>query len=702
MAKTGADGLGERLQEVLSERSITQGKLAEMIGTSQPAVSQWCSGKKVPTEETISQIERRLGLTPGWLVSGLGPRMARNEAADRERYQAHTGWCFRPAPSDGGRDYGNSNVWSFDPTLDTFVREVLQNARDAALPGGGAVQVTFRLIQLRGDALQEYRTTLGWVHLEAHLRASAKGKQKLAMLLADGLRQVDDQDELLLLVVEDRYTTGLVGAERGDGSKFAALCRNNLDSNKEGSSTRGGAFGLGKAVLWRASRLATVLFGSRLSTPQQPGGSLRLFGRCELSWHQNANDSQAYAGPGWFGKVEEAGAVSCWDNETLAEDLHLSRKTDLGTGTSICVVGFHDPGSDAPRKIDDLADDLKRASARHFFPALARKQLQVTIETYEGCHRTRAEEVQGEQLEPGFWAIFQKLEAKECVTELENTGDVAEATVRLDVARRIVEPTHAECEHDALLLVRQMPDDASEDHRNVLALVRGPGMVVEFQSLGSLCLGARPFQAVLLCGRLGGVGENDFRADEFLRTAEPPAHHKWTMTPDLKVAYAWGAKTKIDRFLARARDKIRELVKPASGNQKEGPQALRELLQLGKETGGGSVGGSDRPTIMSQTGTTDEQHRWCVTVRLRVKASKTPQRLEPVVLFVGETGGGVPVRWRELKALKNCTVEGNYLIVLSNQREVQFTGITDEQSHPVPAEESTIQVDIRKLAGGAV
>jgi hypothetical protein len=42
-------------------------------------------------------------------------------------------WRFRPAPQDGGRDYGNANVLAFSPSIATMVRELGQNALDQML-----------------------------------------------------------------------------------------------------------------------------------------------------------------------------------------------------------------------------------------------------------------------------------------------------------------------------------------------------------------------------------------------------------------------------------------------------------------------------------------------------------------------------------------------------------------------------------------
>jgi hypothetical protein len=60
--------------------------------------------------------------------------------------------------------------------------------------------------------------------------------------------------------------------------------------------------------------------------------------------------------------------------------------------------------------------------------------------------------------------------------------------------------------------------------------------------------------------------------------------------------------------------------------------------------------------------------------------------------------GGTRVDWLELEATKNCTVEGTDLIIPPNTREARFAGTTDPASHPVPANESCVSLDIRKFA----
>src|SRR4051794_31333523 len=69
----------------------------------------------------------------------------------RESRMTEFHWRFRGPNPDGGRDFGNANVWAFDPTLDVFTREVCQNILDVRV--GPTVHVSFRLYRLGGPDL---------------------------------------------------------------------------------------------------------------------------------------------------------------------------------------------------------------------------------------------------------------------------------------------------------------------------------------------------------------------------------------------------------------------------------------------------------------------------------------------------------------------------------------------------------------------
>ncbi len=696
------ESFARRLGRAMAGAGLDTRALARGLGTRPADVDRWLAGTRTPTRARIDKIAEHLGIPPDWLAGRVGS--AAGDAGTPLRPQA--GWDFRPAPRDGGRDFGNSNVWSFDPELDVFVREVLQNALDAAADPGSAVEVAFRLVRLADGEARAYLRALAWDTLVGHLHAAAEGGHKLGALLRDGLDRVD-REGLLLLVVEDRGTVGLAGPERGAGH-FAALCRNNLHSDKDEAA--GGAFGLGKAVLWRASRLATVLFGSRPAGPEGGPESHRLFGRCELAWH--ALGGSDYAGPGWFGlpAADGSGAESIRGDESLAGALGLGRG---GNGTSICVVGFHDPAADRERDPDELAAELARAASRNFFPAILGGRLSVRAESYDGRRAyDQRRPASTHVAEPdrhvsacaGMLRAYREGRAGDALVD----GAVACRPVRLAVPARTAPPGHGEQPHDAVLLVvaadgapREDDDGGPDEPQNLLIACRGPGMVVERRSLQGACLGSRPVRALLLCGLApartsGGAGvatPADLAAEGFLRAAEPPAHDRWTATTQLRADYSRGARSRLEQFLDRAVDGVRELLGTPAAGGGDGPRSLRDLLRLGDE----SIP-RDRPRVVAQAGTVDDAGRWSVSARVRLVPAPTPSRLVTAVYFLAEGGDRVVVAWESLEATTaGCVAEAGGLILPAATREVRFTGLTDPRSHPVPAGDSCIVVDIRSL-----
>lgn len=704
-----SDGGPERLRKAMDIAGITQSKLASLVGTTQPAVSQWLTGKKEPSAENLADVARHLRVREKWLREGVLPMHEIDPGAETKEAESRC-WAFRSAPKDGGRDFGNANVWSFNPELDVLVREVLQNSCDAARDAERKVDVVFRVIRLTSSDLEDYQEALRWADLEVHLRESAAGKQRFNTILADGLKQLDEKKELLLLVIEDRGTTGLTGPETGDG-KFAALCRDNLVSNKEGSGdTKGGAFGLGKAVLWRASRLSTVLFCSHLATPQGGRSEFRLLGRSELAWHECGEGR--FSGPGWFGRQGEADgetvAESFWGNRTLADRLYLHRGDAGDTGTTACVVGFHDASADKDRSAAELAKDLVRETATNFFPAIVAGRLAVRVEVcesrqqYDEAKPVFSQVVNPDEFVPNYTRMLRAYREGATTDALGDKGEVAAARVKLSVPGLKAEARPVPKEHEAVLLVRATDEDVKEaEEQNRVVLFRGPGMVVTSRALGGVGLGARPFQALLVCGNgprlLGPEGERtnqpaDAAAEQFLRTAEPPSHNEWKATPALKSVYAHGCLKRLDDFLRiDLVNAIRELVKPVPKVEDDaGPQSMRELFRIGNE----SVP-TERPRVTVDSHEVKDG-RWVIAARVRLKARKTAVRLMPAVYVLGETGAGTRIGWHALDAKSNCTVEKKrWLVVPANTREVRFTGTSRDPL--IPASESCVVVDIHKV-----
>jgi hypothetical protein len=63
----------------------------------------------------------------------------------------------------------------------------------------------------------------------------------------------------------------------------------------------------------------------------------------------------------------------------------------------------------------------------------------------------------------------------------------------------------------------------------------------------------------------------------------------------------------------------------------------------------------------------------------------------PQLVFLGESGGRSRVRWRELEPVgSGIAISDDGMVVISPQtRTVTFRGITDPDTHPAPANQTT-------------
>lgn len=631
-------------------------------------------------------------------------RESLSKSARDERVQKDTGWFFRLTPPDEGRDYGNANVWSLPWDIDTLVREAGQNSLDVVSDPAAGVEMEFRLIRLAGADLEDFKRAIKWngspdaPGLYDHLQESAKISQKLGKILRDGLDFLKETDELVLLRVDDHRTRGLVGHEFGIGN-FAALCRNNLDSSKL-SETAGGAYGLGKAVFSRASHFATVLFNSNLSDPMDVGGRKlkegRLIGRTDLLWHQVGE--LAFAGPGWFGMRDQvdsdARAVSMWNNRALAHDLYLDRIAE-DAGTTILVVGFYDPNSDTRKSVPELADEIARAAARNFWPALVSARLEVKVTTYAARDEQTHVTVHAENYHRPFVEMLRKFNAGELGEKLANEGDVVQRRITLDIPQRKSPPKHGGIKQQAILLVRQDAENEPDGLTGQVVFYRGRDMIIKSLPLKQVASVAIPFRAAVLCGEAAGKSEADGAAELFLRAAEPPAHTDWMMTPELKAEYAPGSRKSISKFFEDVKEEIRKLMRPRYDDLNDGPNALKELLQISSAAPSEPSG----PTLMIDASShVDNEGRWIINGTVKLPNDKA-WSLRPVLVFASETGGGERVSWA-LESISGCTVLGEELIVPAGTRRAEFRGISNRTSYTVDAQQVAVNVVLKDAREG--
>ena len=89
-----SDMVCSRLRELRRKNGYTQTSFAEVLGVSQPTVSNWEAGTQEPNFDTLKRITRLFGVSVGWLFEEQ-EIMAELEQVKRERDAALSEICSR-------------------------------------------------------------------------------------------------------------------------------------------------------------------------------------------------------------------------------------------------------------------------------------------------------------------------------------------------------------------------------------------------------------------------------------------------------------------------------------------------------------------------------------------------------------------------------------------------------------------------------
>ncbi|MFD1513464.1 hypothetical protein [Halomarina rubra] len=548
-------------------------------------------------------------------------------------------WFFFHGGPGAPRYGGDPTKHAVDHDTETFVREVLQNANDQGIDDE-TVEVTFRFVDLEGDALKEFLKALGWGEgLHPRLQSvveSGRGDQ-----YAELLERLDDPEDeepsLRLLVVEDRNTTGLTGGW-GEDSNYAALVRDELYSNKRGENA-GGSYGVGKSVLWTFSGASTVVFnsnpiGDTIEHPQ----TTRLIGRAKLPTHTFGDGDQDYQGAGWLCVPEETetgvrpSSVRGREARALAERLHVDRPRV--SGTSVLIAGFRDPTRDAEPTLETLSDEFVEAAIKYFWPAMYRGDLRVTVETSSGT--TRADLGEAETIRPFVECYADRYADNE---ELEAPGDVAGYDFPIEIPRRTDgSPTSDGSVRLAARLTGPTDDETLVNH---VALFRGSGMVVKYLDQRRVAFGDRNFHAVLAAGSARAEGAPDLgdrEVDRFLRFAEPPTHDEWHSTENLREQYKYGFRSALERMFDDVREGLRNLVsRPLHGGTGR-IDRLGDKFPVHGEGRRMRLGNGSEEAFSLDASTRFDDGRWVVDGTVEPLVEHTGWRSEVSLVTLGEDG----------------------------------------------------------------
>jgi hypothetical protein len=271
-------------------------------------------------------------------------------------------WWSQPFPPTGAiASEGIRNQLGRPPVdpLTVFVRETAQNSWDARLPG---LETVYRL-ELTAVAAAHRPT---WERL---LTPPAAVQEHL------GVGRAVRAPNLTLLSVVDRSTKGLGGPTRADqitdGRRDWVSFVLNVGEKRD-TAQGGGTYGYGKAVLYRLSRVGTILVYTRTADGDGHLQS-RLIGIALGSSFDNRDRvdtaNRPFTGRHWWGDVQDDHVEPLVGDaaDDTARALGLTPFDADESGTTLVVI---DPDLDDFDDTDSAAAHLAETIAWHLWPIM--------------------------------------------------------------------------------------------------------------------------------------------------------------------------------------------------------------------------------------------------------------------------------------------------------------------------------------------
>lgn len=389
-----------------------------------------------------------------------------------------------------------------------LAREVIQNSWDAARdlqqddPSAPQFAIQFRFLEVTGDEKASLVEALGLRDLA--VRASKVNRAEVGLTESNCLDTLLDlQVPLRMLEISEHAASGMYGPwAKAESQMYRALLSLGFTEKKKGA---GGSYGYGKAGLISGSRIRNVIaYTCFREREEEPGITRRLLGM--TYWGMHAVDDRRYMG---FASMSagQPGFIEPFTNEdadAVAEGLGMSIRhpgTPEQLGTTFLLA---DPTIDP--------HDLVRAVERFWWPALIEGDFVVEVVDYDGTHMFPR---------PNRDPVLRTfIDAWEVATGVRDPGPSDRHSVLsglTGVGEAGVLGLVADLEGWSYAEDASATDEEVEpvEHRSLVALTRGPRMVVEYLELGR----SLP--------HLRGVFIADDSIDNALRLTEPKAHDSW-------------------------------------------------------------------------------------------------------------------------------------------------------------------------------
>lgn len=412
-------------------------------------------------------------------------------------------WWSQPFPPTGAiASEGIRNQLGRPPVdpLTVFVRETAQNSWDARLPG----QETVYRLKLTSVAAAHRPT---WERL---LMPPAAVQEHL------GVGRAVRQPNLTLLSVVDRATKGLGGPTRAD--QIADERRDWVSfvlnvGEKRDTAQGGGTYGYGKAVLYRLSRVGTILVYTRTAVDGRLQS--RLIGIALGSSFDNRERvdtaSRPFTGRHWWGDVQDDHVEPLVGDaaDDVARSLGLTPFEADESGTTLVVI---DPDLDDFDDADSAAAHLAETISWHLWPIMLPER---------GRNRLVPEVTAGGRPFPVpdparlyplrlFVSAYRRL-GSDSSTVLESRSP-KQRLGRFALERAVVVPMSP----SSVSLASGFAGIDGDPHH--VCLMRSPELVVRYHE-GPTTTSVNSVYA--------GVFRADDALDEVFAAAEPPTHDHW-------------------------------------------------------------------------------------------------------------------------------------------------------------------------------
>ena len=266
---------------------------------------------------------------------------------------------------EGGSDTAdNIDAKFFVENYASLVRESLQNSLDAQLDENIPVVVTYRFGKLEIPSESPFFEVEKYIDgcLALHPNKNDRVNRAYRPMLGY-IQNAKRSQNMSFLEVSDTNTIGMDytdDEEKITNTRFYSFAKSIGNSSKD-NDTRGGSYGLGKAVFYKNSSMRTIIISTKTKD-----GSVAFEGIASLCTSKVDN------------KKREATGYFC-DNDlekpTIVETKIPKVFQREECGTSIFIIGV----DDNPINQSTCYNEIKKAVASHFWLSILHKKLIVNV-----------------------------------------------------------------------------------------------------------------------------------------------------------------------------------------------------------------------------------------------------------------------------------------------------------------------------------